>query len=272
MGTPVEPQDNGNTDPTVEVQGNTETPGPNPAWNDVLSVIPEQFHSAITPHFQKWDQAANARIESVNQQYADYKPFVDHSIGRDQLEQGLRLMQMINDNPQQVYEALAQSLGVQQQPSNESNPNDSATGNENQQQYELPPDYATLKQGVEKMAEMMMQQQREREEAVAEANLDRELKSIREKYGDFNEAHFLPYLSNAVERNLTPMQAAESFFAMRDEIIKGSQQAPYAPKILGSNSGNGAGLPSNKIDVSKLSRGETKNLVVEYLKAAQQQP
>src|SRR5687768_4365671 len=108
-----------------EVQGGNpdagdNTPGPNPAWNDVLSVLPEQFHQVVTPHFQKWDQEAQSRIESINsqlKQFENYKPFAEHGITSDEIEQGLRLMYEINNNPQNVYNALnnAYNFGQQQQ-------------------------------------------------------------------------------------------------------------------------------------------------------------
>jgi len=76
-----------------------EVSGPNPAWNDVLSVLPEQFHSVVTPHFQSWDQAAQTRVEQANARVKEFEPynaFIEHGIEPGELENGLRLMYEIN--------------------------------------------------------------------------------------------------------------------------------------------------------------------------------
>lgn len=275
MGTPVEPTSE-IIEPTGTVQGDPEIPGPNPAWGDVLNVIPEQFHSVITPHFQKWDQAANSRIESIKSQYNDYQPFVDHGIGRDQIEQGLRLAQMINDNPQQVYEALAASLGTnsqEPQTTPEGNQEPKAEGTGEASQSVLPPGYEQLQQGMEYLAQQHLEAQEQREVEQAGQHLDAELNRLKAERGDFNEAYFLPYLSNALDNGKTFKDAADGFFAMMEDITKGVQASqPFTPRVMGAASGGGAGLPSNAIDVSKLDGKGTRNLVVEYLKHAAQQP
>jgi hypothetical protein len=271
MATPTEPTSE-SIEPTSVVQGNPEAPGPNPAWNDVLNVIPEQFHQTITPHFQKWDQAANSRIESIKSQYADYQPFIDHGIGRDSIEQGLRLMQMVNDDPKQVYEALAASLGINlEQPQQPQTPDPNQPNGETGEasQSILPPGYEQLQQGMEYLAQQHLQQQEAQEVAKAGQELDANIAKLKAEKGDFNEAYFLPYLANGVENGKTFDQVATEFFAMRDDMAKSIQaNQPFTPRVMGAASGNGVGLPSNAIDPSKLSGKETRNLVVEYLKHA----
>jgi hypothetical protein len=63
-------------------------------------------------------------------------------------------------------------------------------------------------------------------------------------------------------------QAAANFVELQNEIIKSAQAAqPYAPNLLGTTSGGGAGLPSKAIDPRQLNDTETKALVVEMLRA-----
>lgn len=265
MATPVE--GTGNVDPSGSVQGDpsNNTPGPNPAWNDALSVIPEQFHAAVTPHFQKWDQAANSRIESLNAQYEPYKAYIDHGITPDVISQGLGILQVLEENPQAVYDALAAQLGVNTPQTPETAPQ-TPTG-ENNENVVLPPGWDRLNQGVEAMAQHLLMAEQQKAEAAASAQLEADLKRVEEKYGSFNPDLFLPYLSSAIDKNMTIDKAAESYFAALDGHNKQVQAAqPYAPTILGANSGGGAGLPSNNIDVAKLSDAERKNLVVEMLR------
>jgi hypothetical protein len=187
MGTPVEGQESGNEVPNSTVQGEITpdaTPGPNPNWEPVLNLLPESFHSVVTPHFQQWDQAANTRIESIKGQYKDFEPFIEHGIGREDLESGIRLVNLLNENPQALYDALAQSLGTQQQttPAGEVDPTEVPAEETN-----LPPGYDKLQQGVEFMAQRMLDAENRQKEAEASAKLDQELKAATEKYGPLNE-------------------------------------------------------------------------------------
>lgn len=274
MATPVEGTESETVvDPNVEtVQGDV-TPGPNPNWESVLNLLPETLHSAVTPHFAEWDKAANSRIESLTEQYKPYESFREHGIGDEDLMAGLRLINMLNENPQEFYNQLAASLGAngiqQQQPT--ATPEVPATGEEGTPQ--LPPGYENLQQGVELMAQRMLDAENAQKQAQASAQLETDLKRIETKHGQFNPELFLPYLSTALDKGLTVDKAAESYFALQTQQFSQTQAAqPFAPKILGANSGGGTGLQSNAIDPTKLDSKQTKELVVEMLRRAAQQP
>jgi hypothetical protein len=276
MGTPVEPTDPGTEIPTEEVQGeitpdNTpdNTPGLNPAWNDVLNLLPEQFHSVVTPHFQKWDQAANERITNLNTQYEPFKPFVEHNISYDDLANGIRFVNLVNENPQLFYEQLGTALGIEK---TETTPETQTPTGEEENSVNLPPGYENLRQGVELMAQRMLEAEEAQRQQEASAELEAELKAVETKYGKFNEDLFMPYLSTAIDKGLTVAQAADSYFnAINSTVQQAQAQRPYAPKLLSANSGGGAGLPSQNIDVTKLSDSDRKALVVRMLEAAAQQ-
>jgi len=270
MGTPVEGTEP-SIDPNVEpIQGEItpdNTPGPNPAWEPVLSLLPENFHSVVTPHFKEWDQAANSRIESLNSKFKDFEPFVEHGISGEDLASGVRLINLLNENPQALYDALAQQLGVQQQTAPEVEP----TGEE-EPELNLPPGYDKLQQGVELMAQRMLDAENKQKQAEASAELEKELKAVETKHGKLNNDLFMPFLSNAINDNpkITVAQAADKFVELQNQIIQSSQAAqPFAPNLLGTTSGGGAGLPSNAIDPRTLNDTETKALVVQMLRAAQ---
>lgn len=264
MGTPIEP--------AGEVQGNeptgSETPGHNPAWDEVLSVLPEQFHSVVTPHFSKWDAAANQRIESVNSQLSQFeafKPFVEHGVGSDELERGLRLYYEINNNPQAVYEALqnAYNFGQPQQP----NSTQESEGEEENPLNNLPPEIMEKLNNhdgmLQAVAQIVLNEAKAKEDAAADAALDKELNGLREKHGDYDE----DYVMTKMMSGMSGEEAVQSYQALVQRVTP----QPFAPNVLGSSSG-GTGLPSNAIDPTKLSGKETRNLVAEMLAAAKNQP
>ncbi len=261
MGTPIEP-----TPDNLEVQGTDDNaPGPNPAWNDVLSVLPEQFHQMVTPHFQKWDQAAQAKIEQVNdslKQFDDYKPFVEHGINAQEVEQGLRLMYEINNNPQGVYDALQKAYNFGQQTSS-ADPNASAE-DDDETIAGLDPDIANKLQQQEGMlqavAQIVLNDAQAKQAAQADIELDKELSALKERIGDYDER----YVLGLMQTGLSADEAGDAFTALKTSL---AQNKPFAPNVLSSNSGGGAGLPSNAIDPTKLSGKDTRNLVAQMLAA-----
>lgn len=241
-----------------EVQGEIpdggESSGHNPAWDDVLGLIPESLHASITPHFQRWDSAAQSRVEAANsslKDFEDYKGFVEHGIAPSEIEQGLRLMYEINNNPRNIYDALAKAYNYQA--AVEASENEGA---ETQQQN---PEVLQLREGLELVSKIVLADQQAKTNAKADAELDRELSKLKEEYGEYDEDYVLTKMGHG----LTGKQAVEAFNALKSSF----QPKPFAPNILGGSS-PGAGLPSNAIDPTKLSSKDTRNLVAEMLAAA----
>lgn len=258
MGTPIE---GGQVQGDGAESGNgIEAPGPNPAWNDVLGVLPEQFHETVTPHFQKWDQAAQQRIEQANsqvKQFEPYKPFVENGISPEDLEQGMQLMYQLNTNPQAVYNALAEAYGY-----NSPEASQEEEGEEDDAQNFQDPRFDDLQQGLDLVAQTILQQQQQKLEQEAEAQIDAELNSLKEKHPGISEEFALSLMVNGFDSDAV----GERWNAMTQNILQ-TNPRPFAPNVMGSSSG-GAGLPSQAIDPTKLGGKETRNLVVQMLNAA----
>jgi hypothetical protein len=98
---------------SVESAGYT-TPGAtadqsssNGAWKELLDVVPREFHPVITPHLQKWD----SNYGQLAQQFAPWKKaFADSGQTPEDLVAARQLYDLVNNNPQLVYQRLAQHL------------------------------------------------------------------------------------------------------------------------------------------------------------------
>lgn len=241
-------------------------PGPNPAWGDVLGIIPEQYHAAITPHFTKWDQSAQQRIEQANSQvqaYEGFKPFIEHGIDPLELENGLRLMYEMNNDPAKVYNALGQAYGLAGNPGNEGAGADNGEG-EGAQNFQ-DPRYETLQQNLELVNKIILEDHNAKEAAKADAELDRELSSLSEKFkdqGGIDERYVLAMMQNG----MTGEQAAQSYVEFRNNLLQNNPR-PFAPNVMGGSQG-GSGYPSQQIDPTKLNGKETRGLVEQMLRAA----
>jgi hypothetical protein len=267
MGTQVEPSEpvQGDNSPS---EGNT--PGPNPAWNEVLELLPEQFHPVVTPKFQAWDQAAQSRIESVNSQLKNFEPyqrFVEHGISDTELEQGLRLMYEINNNPENVWKALQEAYKFGGDGNNAAIPNPNGEGNgEEDDDPPIGVDPETINQQgelLQAVAQIVLNDAQSKQAAKADEELDAELNALKEKIGDYDER----YVLSLMQTGMSAEDAGNAFVALKQSF---AQSQPFAPSVLGS-SGGGAGLPSNAVDPTKLSGKETRNLVAQMLEQAAKQ-
>lgn len=253
-----------------EVQGDSEgtpeAPGPNPAWNDVLSVLPEQFHSVVTPHFQQWDQSAQQRIEKANsdlKQFEAYQPFVEHGISPEDLGQGLQLMQQINENPQAVYQALGEAYGLTAGQVQDAIESDGEEEDDEEPQNFQDPRVDQLQQGFDLIAQNLLDQHQQKVDAEAEAELDQNLKALHEKHGDFDEQYVLSLC--AVNESMTLDQAFDSYQQLVQSVLQQNPR-PFAPNVMGSS--GGTGLPSQAIDPRQLDGKGTRDLVARMLQAA----
>lgn len=261
MGTPIE----GGEVQGTEVAETESSPGLNPAWGEALSAIPEQFHQTLTPHFEKWDQSAQQRIESVNgelSKFADYKPFVENGVSAQDLEQGMQLMYQLNANPQAVYNALAEAYGFGPMTETES---EEEEGEEIEAQNFQDPRYDKLSEMVDTVAQVIVSQEQEKANARADAELDAEINALKEKHPNFDERYVLSLVANGA----TFEEAATQYESLVSNILQQNPR-PFAPSVMGT-SGGGTGLPSQAIDPVALSDKDRRALVAQMLNAANQQ-
>lgn len=254
MGTPAEP-----TSPTGEITGSSEAPGINPAWNDVLSVLPEQYHAVVTPHFQKWDNEAQNKITELNSQVGSWKDFQflqEHGFTSEQVTQALNIMQELNTNPKNIYDALEEAYKF----SGANSP--VATGENPSEVNPWESKYNELQGQLSTISQIMLQQEEARNNARADAQVDAEINAALQKFPDVvldkNTENYI--LTQAYTTGMSIEQAFQQFVDFRNAL----SPQPYAPQVMGST---GGGVPSQAIDPKSLSGKDTRNLVVQMLMA-----
>lgn len=252
MATPIE---GGEVQGTGPEGGDGGTPGQNPAWNDVLGVIPSDLHAQVTPYFQQWDQSAQQRVESVNEQLSTFKPFIDNSISSEDLEQGLQLMYQLNTNPQGVYEALASTYGYGNVP-----PVSQEGETEEEGETFQDPRFDDLQQGLDLVAQTLLQQEQQKLQTTAAAEIDAEVASLKESHPGISEEFIYSLMVNGFDAK----SVGEKWTGVTQNILQQNPR-PFAPQVLGS-SGGGTGLPSQAIDPRKLDGKATRSLVEQMVR------
>lgn len=74
----------------------------NPAWNDILNPVPQEFHPHLKEHLSKTDKYT----QQVQQTYAPFKEFVESGVTKDDIEQSIQLAHLFQTNPRGVFDFL----------------------------------------------------------------------------------------------------------------------------------------------------------------------
>lgn len=258
--------------PVAGAEGAEETTGGeeklNPAWNDLLGIVPSQLHSQVTPHLKNWDRNFQTKVNEVHQQYAPYKDYLDNNIAPDQINYALNVMRAIEERPQEVIQAIteyAQANGITLQQAakevaeEETNPEDDPFANS--------PLYKEMRGQLDTLAQFLVQQQQETTEAQEDEALDNELAELQEKFKDtFGERGFDEQwvLTRAVnDDGQKPLEEyVKEYQAFINDIL--AQQRKPGPKVV---SGGGA-APSSQINPREMSDSQRRAYVAELLQAA----
>lgn len=241
------------TEGTVEPQEHTSP------WAQYLEPLPESVRPLVEPTFKQWDADVTQRFQKVQSEYAplkDFAPLVEQGFTPDVAGQAFNLMQALNNDPEAVLRELAEAIGYDLDQGTQEPNDDGETPGEF-----VDPRLATVEQMTEAMAEIMLAQERQQQEAQENAMLDAHLAELKEKHGEFDEEYILLLMGNG----LTGEQAVAKY---QDLVGKVSRPAPpVAPTLLGA----GGGLPSQGVDLSNLTSSQTKDLVAQMLAQAAQE-
>lgn len=245
----------GHTDLSVGTDnGATESVSNRAPWADDLDSLPESVRPLVEPVFKKYDANTTQRFQKYSQDLEPYKAWdatIEQFGSPETAMQAHQLMQMLNDDPEQVYKALVEQFGYGDQGVEEPDTDEESN-------Y-VDPEFASVKQMTEAMAGIMLQQQEDAEQAQEDAELAAHLADLTAKFGDYDEEYVLAHL----QLGYTGEQAVEKY----QKAINGRlAQAPTAPTILGG----GGGLPSQAIDPATMSSKEIKNLMAQMLAQAAQ--
>lgn len=231
--------------------------GGNPAWGEFLNVVPQEYHAQVTPILQKWDSGVNDRFNKVHSDYADFKGFKDNGITKQQLEQGLNLLNAISADPLEVWKAMKEAYKFEEEaPTGQGQQEPKVEEEPWKQQYD------SVKNQLDTVSRIILQQRQAEEAAKADAALDKELSDLKTKYGAFDEEFVLSKLM------VNPKTSAEEAVKAYKEW-ESRQQARFGPKPLFMGNGHG-GLPSQMPNVKSLSDKGTRDLVADMLLAAKQ--
>lgn len=250
----------------------------NPAWDEVLNVLPQEFHNQVTPAFKKWDE----NFSKVQSQYAPYKPLVEKNIPFEQIDKAMQIAHLLNVNPQLVYQELHQRFGQQQSEQGQEEEENEDQEELEEGEFDLTKDPRWLAQQeqigqMQQYLQSQFEQQQELELQQAIANEWQQLEKTANGGQPFDEFTRTEIINRA--NWLSEMEEQRTGREVEPDLAKGYQsyqqfvsqvrnQRPNntAPDVL---SGNG-GVPQQKTDFSKMNSSGMQDFIINQLKAMNQ--
>lgn len=235
----------------------------NPAWNNLLSKVPQGLHGQILPELRLWDQNFNQGVQKVHSQYAGYKPFLDQQIDPNALNEAYMIRQALEEDPMQFVQALVEHYNLQlpteQGPLNESQEED------NPYDFSQNPEWQNQQQIVQTMAQAMLLQNQQAQEAQEDADLEAQFSNAKQRHGEFDEDFVMKhlYFSGAEHPDEAAMDEAVAAWKEHVNTVVQNYRSPSqsAPVIMGG----GGGLPSQATPVGTMNGNQRRALVAQTL-------
>lgn len=253
--------------------GDSPATGFNPAWTPLRDAIGEDFFEQFAkPVLMEMDQNAHKRITALNselKQYEGFKPLVEQGVDTEYVQQALQVAQMLEKDPEQLYNFLSEHLGKNQtvEPELESDEEDP------EPKADIPPEIQEQLDQIRQFQEE--QRQREQEEAFQQEvealtkELEAEMNEFIEKNPTWTKED-IPEL-DSIRYQLTKelQEKGINRIATLDEAAKVLQEkydayrkrfGTAAPNTLPTNAGGNIDS-SSSFDPSKASRKDFENQV-----------
>jgi hypothetical protein len=256
--------------PVVETP-QVEEPKVHPAYEKLLSELPEAWHSKITPHLQEQDKYFQQQLEK----YTPFKKFADDGITADLIEGGLGLARMVDEDPVAVYQNLQkylkdQGLLAEEAKQAAADIMEEQSGSDFENLFDgekipaaLQKEIDALKAKTEEVDNWKNQQELDRETEVAMAQMSADMDSLRSQHR-ISEAHEVAIydLMNAAlaaGRDITVADAAKQLSDMIGGFPSANAVAQEeAPTIVGSS--GGAGVVAPNLSIPKDDKGKKEML------------
>lgn len=230
--------------------------GGNPAWGEVLGVIPKEFHQQIMPHLQSWDQGVQQKFKTLNdtiKSFDGYKQFVDNRIAPNDLLAAYQVFQRINQQPLDIYNRLGEMLrqqGLLQEQQQQQPP---AEGEEDQQ----PKDPR-----IDQLLQLMQQQQLQSQQQQLQVQQQQQIQQFAMQVNDQVTSEFQqlgqaiggevpPWLRTELLQRATfmteqqgrPISILEAFQNWQ-QVQAQAKKVSTAPKVVPSGGGFPQQLPN----------------------------
>ncbi len=244
-----------------------------PAWQEILSQLPEDLHSLVKPKLEEWDKRSQDMVQGVHSQYDPYKKFVENKVDPAILEQSLFMANALQNDPEAFVRRVIENYGIE-------------SFNQVQQQeeeHEVPewdgedisahPQFKALADQFKSINDRLEKQDQESQAQREQREFDEYMEGLKEKNkdnGEFNELFVSALMANGLDGD----EAVKQYYDMVGSAVAAAtggqqqqQQTPAPPVVLGGSGNAGSGTPDAQVNMGGLKDGQVQDLVIEMLKA-----
>ena len=243
-------------------QEETSESGLHPAWNEMLEALPSSLHSTVTPFLQQRDKSYQDGINKVHSQYEPFKPYLENNIPQDRINYALQVAQAIEERPEEMIKALQEFTGMSKKDAtavvNEANSEPGQVESDVPEELLNHPKFQEMEKQLQTVAQYLVSQKQQEEQAAQDAQLETELAGLRDKHGDFDEEYVLTWAINHPDKSLD--DAVGAYKSKVNEILEQNRRAP-APKVL---PGGGSNV-SSEITREELKDPKSRKSVVQQM-------
>lgn len=224
--------------------------------HNFLQEVPEEHRSILEPYVKKWDAGVTRRFQDLHSQLSPYE-----ELGADpgDLSQAYQLYQLMEEDPQRVYEALRAQFEEQEELEEAA---------ESGQFQGLPPEIQQelqqQRQVLEALAEFVTNQQRTAQESQEDQELDDYLGLLQTEFGEFDEDY-------VVAKMYRGMSGEDAVRAWKESVQKAANGGVVPPPSLPPILSGGGVVPAEQQNLSKMPRKDVKNLVAQLMSQANQE-
>lgn len=242
----------------------------NPAWQEMMGAVPESLHPLITPHLKKWDD----NFSQVQSRYAPYKPLLEKNIPYENIDRALQLAQIMNSQPELVYQELHNRYGQQSEQGQQENENEEQEEFEddvNQTQYDLESDprWIAQTQQLQAMQQFLQDQYQKEQDSILETEINNEWAALETsagtKFDDDTRTEIINRAIAIADRDNSEPDLAKGYQSYQAFVskVRNERANNTAPDVMGGS----GGLPVQKVNYGKMSANDRQNKIAAMVQA-----
>lgn len=246
-------------DPTTGSDYGSQEANPDDLASPFLAKIPEVDRNVVAKYINEWNRGVTQRFQSIHDQYRPFK-----GADPDEYQNAIALTRLVNEQPEQVFQQLAEHLGYDL----EDDDDVQYQGSDNPwAEYgvpdELAQEFQQMREINEALAAKVMSMDTATQDEADQQALDDLLDDLHEQYGEYNE----DFVMTQILRGMNPEQAVQAWNQEIQNSINSRGSSKPPPTILG---GSGT-VPQSGVDPRKMSGKDVRQYIADQLTHANQE-
>jgi hypothetical protein len=251
-----------------------QAPKGHPAWDEILTDLPDEIQEILKPKLAKWDSGVQEKFQQIHEQYDPYKPLIENNINANQVEQALFLAHQLDSDPTAFIQKAIDHFNLEQfrQQAAAEVPDDEDDDFLEESPYgdlEKDPRFKAFLEKQQELEAKFQEREQSEYEAEAEQALDTYLKELRDNHGEFDNDYVVTLIANGMDGEQAVKQFQDKVNQAAAALVPPAAVKPQAI-IAGGGGTSGSGIPDQPVSFGKMKSGAVSDIVAQYINQANQ--